>query len=62
MKIDIKVDDDITINGKVVEYDARCDMVCYRMNDGTEQWTSARNINTIRPYKEPPKEDMRKGN
>jgi predicted acyltransferase (DUF342 family) len=30
----INVGDEITINGKVVECDVRCSMVCCRMNDG----------------------------
>lgn len=58
----INIGDEITINGKVVECDVRCSMVCCRMNDGTDIWIHSSNINTIHPYKEPSKEDMRKGN
>ena len=59
---EINVGDDITINGKVVEYDSRCDMVCYRMNDNTEQWTHINNINTICPVCKSDGIDQRKGN
>lgn len=52
--------DDVTINAKVIDVTASGNPVI-QTKSGVKMLVKASDINTIRPYQEPGKEDHRKG-
>lgn len=59
--MDLHINDDVTVNAKVIDVTASGNPII-RTNSGIKMLVKASDINTVRPYKEPAKEDRRKGN
>ena len=59
--MEIKVGDEVTISGTVVEISPSGNAVV-KLKRGTRVLISPDEIKTIHPYKKPSKEDKRKGN
>ena len=63
--MNINIGDEITINATITRLllgHYGDDMIEIRLKNGDMYTINICNINTIHPYKEPTKEDMRKGN
>ena len=60
----IRVGDDVTLNGKVVDiafFDTQPHLYWIKLNSGLKMWVLESDINTFRPHMEVSDTDMRKG-